>query len=297
MKNKIIVGTRGSALALKQSNMVIEALKKSLSDTEIEIKIITTTGDKVLDRSLDKIGGKGLFVLEIEKELRDKEIDIAIHSMKDVPAFIEEGFQISPVFEREDPRDVLISKDNIKFKDLPAGVVIGTSSLRRVAQLKSLRPDLKYVPIRGNIDSRIKKMESGQFQGIILAAAGLNRMGWNENITEYFDVNSVIPAVGQGGLCLEYRKNDEFITQLIKKQNAGKEFRDILAERYFLEEINGSCSIAMGAFGKVVDNKLFLKGFYSESENSEVIVKEVEGNADEYEFLGKRLAEKIKEQA
>lgn len=297
MKNKIIVGTRGSALALKQSNMVIEALKKSFSDIEIEIKIITTTGDKVLDRSLDKIGGKGLFVLEIEKELRDKEIDVAIHSMKDVPAIIEEGFQISPVFEREDPRDVLISKDNIKFKDLPVGAVIGTSSLRRVAQLKSLRPDLKYVPIRGNIDSRIKKMESGQFQGIILAAAGLNRMGWNENITEYFDVNSVIPAVGQGGLCLEYRKNDEFITQLIKKQNAGKEFRDILAERYFLEEINGSCSIAMGAFGKVVDNKLFLKGFYSESENSEVIVKEVEGNADEYEFLGKRLAEKIKEQA
>jgi hydroxymethylbilane synthase len=275
MQEKIIVGTRGSALALKQTNMVIEILKKKLENVEFQIKIITTTGDRILDRSLDKIGGKGLFVLEIEKALRDKDIDIAVHSMKDIPAFVDSDFEISPLFKREDPRDVLISKDNVKFADLPKGSVIGTSSLRRIMQLKALRSDLSYVPVRGNIDSRIKKLATVEFQGIILAAAGLNRMGWSSRIADYFNLDDVIPAVGQGALCIEYRADDSFIKKIIKEENENNEIRDIMAERSFLEAVNGGCSIAMGAFGEIVGEDLSLKGFYSKDPEGKLIIKEV----------------------
>ena len=294
MQEKIIVGTRGSALALKQTNMVIEILKRKLENVEFQIKIITTTGDRILDRSLDKIGGKGLFVLEIEKALRDKDIDIAVHSMKDIPAFVDSDFEISPLLKREDPRDVLISKDNVKFEDLPKGSVIGTSSLRRIMQLKNLRSDLSYVPVRGNIDSRIKKLATGEFQGIILAAAGLNRMGWSSRVADYFNTDDVIPAVGQGALCIEYRADDSFIKKIIKEQNENNEIRDIMAERSFLEAVNGGCSIAMGAFGKIVGEDLFLKGFYSKDPAGKLIVKEVKGKAKDYEILGKTLACELK---
>jgi hydroxymethylbilane synthase len=294
MQEKIIVGTRGSALALKQTNMVIEILKKNLKNLEFQIKIITTTGDRILDKSLDKIGGKGLFVLEIENALRDKKIDIAVHSMKDIPAFVDSDFGISPLFKREDPRDVLISKDNVKFMDLPKGSVIGTSSLRRVMQLKNLRSDLNYVPIRGNIDSRIKKISEGELQGVILAAAGLNRMGWSSRVAEYFNLDDVIPAVGQGALCIEYRSNDSFIKKIIEDQNENNEIRDIMAERAFLEAVDGGCSIAMGAFGKVVGEDLYLKGFYSKDPKGKLIIKEVKGKATDYEILGQSLAYELK---
>ena len=294
MQEKIIVGTRGSALALKQTNMVIEILKKKLENVEFQIKIITTTGDRILDRSLDKIGGKGLFVLEIEKALRDKDIDIAVHSMKDIPAFVDSDFEISPLLKREDPRDVLISKDNVKFADLPKGSVIGTSSLRRVMQLKNLRSDLSYVPVRGNIDSRIKKLATGEFQGIILAAAGLNRMGWSSRVAEYFNLDDVIPAVGQGALCIEYRANDSFIKKIIEEQNENNEIRDIMAERAFLEAVNGGCSIAMGAFGEIIGEDLSLKGFYSKDPEGKLIIKEVKGKAKDYEILGQSLACELK---
>jgi len=294
MQEKIIVGTRGSALAVTQTNMVIGILKKKLENVEFQIKIITTTGDRILDRSLDKIGGKGLFVLEIEKALRDKDIDIAVHSMKDIPAFVDSDFEISPLLKREDPRDVLISKDNVKFEDLPKGSVIGTSSLRRIMQLKALRSDLSYVPVRGNIDSRIKKIATGEFQGIILAAAGLNRMGWSSRVAEYFNIDEVIPAVGQGALCIEYRANDSFIKKIIKKQNENNEIRDIMAERSFLEAVNGSCSVAMGAFGEIVGEDLSLKGFYSNNPEEKLIVKEVKGKVKDYEILGQKLACELK---
>jgi len=294
MREKIVVGTRGSALALTQTNMVIEMLKKMLGEVEFQIKIITTTGDIILDKSLDKIGGKGLFVLEIEKALRDKDIDIAVHSMKDIPAFVDSDFEISPLLEREDPRDVLISKDNIRFVDMPPGFVIGTSSLRRIMQLKNIRSDLKYVPIRGNIDSRINKLESGDFQGIILAAAGLKRMGWSSQVTEYFSLNQVIPAVGQGALCIEYRADDSFIKKIIKEQSKDNETRDIMAERSFLEAVDGSCSVAMGAFGQIIGEDLLLKGFYSKDPEGILIVKEVKGKAKDYKLLGQSLAYELK---
>jgi len=294
MQEKIIVGTRGSALALKQTNMVIEILKRKLENVEFQIKIITTTGDRILDRSLDKIGGKGLFVLEIEKALRDKDIDIAVHSMKDIPAFVDSDFEISPLLKREDPRDVLISKDNVKFADLPKGSVIGTSSLRRIMQLKAMRSDLSYVPVRGNIDSRIKKLATGEFQGIILAAAGLNRMGWSSRVADYFNTDDVIPAVGQGALCIEYRADDSFIKKIIKEQNENNEIRDIMAERSFLEAVNGSCSIAMGAFGEIVGEDLSLEGFYSKDPDGKLIVKRVKGKAKDYEILGQTLACELK---
>lgn len=294
MQDKIVVGTRGSALALKQTGTVIEILKKRLGNVEFQLKIITTTGDKILDKSLDKIGGKGLFVLEIEKALRDKDIDIAVHSMKDIPAFVDSDFQISPLLKREDPRDVLISKDNVKFSDLPKGSLIGTSSLRRIVQLKNLRSDLNYAPVRGNIDSRLKKIASGEFQGIILAAAGLNRMGWGEKVAEYFSTDQVIPAVGQGALCIEYRAMDSFVKKILAEENENNEIRDIMSERAFLEAINGSCSVAMGAFGRIVGEDLFLKGFYSKNPEEKLIVKEVKGKVKDYEILGQSLAGEFK---
>lgn len=292
--HKIIIGSRGSKLALTQSNMVIDQLKKYVKDVEFEIKVITTTGDIILDKTLDKIGGKGLFVLEIEKALKDNEIDLAIHSMKDVPNNIDEVFEITSILKREDPRDVLISKNNKKLEDMASGSVIGTSSLRRAAQIKNLRPDLRFEPIRGNVDTRIKKVKNEEFDGIILAAAGLNRIGLKNEITQYFDVVDVVPAVGQGALCVEFRKNDEFIKNIIKELNKYNEIRDVLAERVFLEATNGSCSVAMGAFGEVKEDKLTLTGFYCENINEPIIKNVVCGRLEDYEILGKNLAEKCK---
>lgn len=289
---KIIIGSRGSALALKQSNMVIERIKKIVDDIEFEIKVITTTGDRILDRTLDKIGGKGLFVKEIENALINQEIDLAIHSMKDVPNAVAKVFEISPILEREDARDVLITKDNKTLEELKTNAVIGTSSIRRSIQLSNLRKDLIFKSIRGNIDTRIKKLQSGDFDGIILAAAGLKRMGWDNLISQYLDENYVIPAVGQGSLCAEYRADDKAIKDIIKRLNKGMEHRDVLAERSFLEAINGGCSVAMGAIGHIEGEKLTLKGFYTESDNVEVV--EVSGDADDYKNLGVELSRKVK---
>lgn len=289
---KIVIGSRGSALALKQSNTVIDEIKKVVKDIEFEIKVITTTGDVILDRTLDKIGGKGLFVKEIETALAKKEIDLAIHSMKDVPNVIAEIFEISPILKREDVRDVLITKDNKTLEEVHPNAVIGTSSIRRSVQLKKLRSDLVFKPIRGNIDTRIKKLQSGEFDGIILAAAGLNRMGWDNVVSQHLSEDEIIPAVGQGALCAEFRADDKVIKEIIARLNKGCEHREVLAERSFLEAINGSCSVAMGAIGHVEGDKLTLKGFYTESDKVEVF--EVSGDADNYKNLGLELSKKFK---
>src|SRR3954447_3806476 len=200
---KIIVGSRRSKLALTQTNWVIEQLKKLDSNFEFEVKEIVTKGDKIQDVTLSKVGGKGLFVKEIEQAMLDKEIDMAVHSMKDMPAVLPEGLVIGCIPPREDARDAFISNNHVKFMDLPVGAVVGTSSLRRSSQLLLLRPDLDIKWIRGNIDTRLKKMQDGEYDAILLAAAGMKRMGWSEDVTtEYMSVEDCIPAVGQGALAI-----------------------------------------------------------------------------------------------
>ncbi|VAX34643.1 Porphobilinogen deaminase, partial [hydrothermal vent metagenome] len=222
---KVIIGTRGSRLALWQAEWVKSELQKLYPDLRVELNRIKTTGDKILDVPLAKVGGKGLFVKEIEEALLRHEADIAVHSMKDVPTDFPAGLHLAVICKREDPRDAFISQIQDsgfkiqKFKDLPGGAVIGTSSLRRSCQLLNLRPDLKIGQLRGNLDTRLKKLDEGQFDAIILAAAGVKRLGWNERITEVLPPGTSLPAIGQGAVGIECRTGDDFINNLIMPLN------------------------------------------------------------------------------
>lgn len=294
MKTKIVVGSRGSKLALLQTNMVIKKLKELTQNTEFEIKIIKTKGDKILDKSLSKIGGKGLFIEEIEHNLISQEIDLAVHSMKDVQNLVSPKFAIFTALNREDPRDVLITRNNIKLSELPKGSVIGTSSLRRIVQLRELRSDLQFKPLRGNVDTRISKLEAGEVDAILLAAAGLNRMGLKDKISEYLELSNCIPSVGQGALCIEIRSKDIEIRELVKGLVREEELKCVFAERAFLREMDGGCTIAIGAHAELLDGNIKLEGFVCD-ENNEVIFREaVQGSLDSYEHIGIELGRKLK---
>ena len=294
MKAKIVIGTRGSKLAVTQTNMVIKTLKKHYPYLNIEVKKIKTTGDKILDKSLSKIGGKGLFIAEIENALKNHDIDLAVHSMKDVQNVVSKEFEILSVLKREDPRDALVAKNQLTLSELPKGAVIGTSSLRRMVQIENLRPDLKFKLLRGNIDTRIKKMLNGEADAIILAAAGLKRMGWEESISEYIDIYKCIPSVGQGALCVEFRRADKEIKNIVNALVNEVEFKCLLSERSFLKEMNGGCSIAIGAHATENNGKIELEGFVCNDDNTTIFKSKVTGSIEKYEDLGIELAEKLK---
>jgi hydroxymethylbilane synthase len=247
----IIVGSRQSALALTQTGQVIEALQilsfEHGFDFQFEVKKIVTKGDRILDVTLSKVGGKGLFVKEIEQAMVDREIDMAVHSMKDMPSELPEGLMNGAVPVRADARDVLISLEGSDLDQLPYGAKVGTSSLRRSSQLKAYRPDLQLEPIRGNIDSRIRKLEEGGFQAILLAAAGLQRMGWEDRITSFISVDICLPAVGQGALGIECRVDDEELRNLLALYNDDHSSMTVAAERKFLGVLNGGCQVPIGA--------------------------------------------------
>ncbi|QHT64028.1 hydroxymethylbilane synthase [Paenibacillus lycopersici] len=252
----IVVGTRQSALATTQTGQVIDQLKALCAEHglpyEFEIRKIVTKGDRILDVTLSKVGGKGLFVKEIEQALFDGEIDLAVHSMKDMPYELPEGLMNGAVPKRVDPRDCLITAEGIAFEDLPQGAKVGTSSLRRSSQLMHARPDLKIESIRGNIDSRIKKLESEGFDAIVLAAAGLHRMGWEEKISSFLSEALCVPAVGQGALGIECRVDDADVRQLLSLLNDDATAVTVAAERSFLGALNGGCQIPIGAHAKLV---------------------------------------------
>jgi hydroxymethylbilane synthase len=256
MKRHIVVGTRKSALALTQTNQVIGKLRdicqQSGLDYEFSTKNMITQGDRILDVTLSKVGGKGLFVKEIEQSLLDGDIDLAVHSMKDMPSALPEGLIIGAVPKRVDARDCLIASNNCKLIDLPSGARIGTSSLRRACQIKAYRPDLQLHSIRGNIDTRIKKMEHEDFDAIILAAAGLYRMGWENRASEYLATDICLPAVGQGALGIECRSNDAEVRQLLYMLNDPSTEYTVLAERSFLARLNGGCQVPIGAFADLL---------------------------------------------
>jgi hydroxymethylbilane synthase len=290
---KIIVGSRRSKLALTQTNWVIDQLKKLGAPFEFEVKEIVTKGDKILDVTLSKVGGKGLFVKEIEQAMLDKEIDMAVHSMKDMPAVLPEGLVIGCIPFREDHRDVLISKGNVSFNDLKTGSVIGTSSLRRSAQLMAQRPDLEMKWIRGNIDTRIGKLETEEYDAIILAAAGLKRMGWaDETVTEFIDPEMCVPAVGQGALSIECRGDDEELLQLLEKFNCAETSAAVRAERSFLHKMEGGCQVPIAGFAQVNDkDEIVMTALVGSPDGKTIIKEQVTGKNPEE--VGDLAAEKL----
>ena len=291
---KIRVGTRGSNLALIQTNWAIDRLKEKFPEVEFEVKIIKTKGDKILHLSLDKIGDKGLFVKEIESQLLEGEIDLAVHSMKDMPAEVVEGLKFAAVPKREDPRDVIILREGLNsFDELPIGATIGTGSKRRKYQFLRKRPDLNIVPIRGNIETRISKIESENLDGIVLAASGVIRADLEEKITEFLPVDLMIPAPAQGALALEIRENDEELEKMIDaiKDEISQIQTD--AERSYLAGIDGSCHIPMGAYCEVDGEKLTLTGIFGDEDGEKITVASLEGEKDNPKELGSNLAKLV----
>lgn len=291
---KIRVGTRGSNLALIQTNWAIDRLKEKFPEVEFEVKIIKTKGDKILHLSLDKIGDKGLFVKEIESQLLEGEIDLAVHSMKDMPAEVVEGLKFAAVPKREDPRDVIILREGLNsFDELPIGATIGTGSKRRKYQLLRKRPDLNIIPIRGNIETRISKIESENLDGIVLAASGVLRADLEDKITEYLPVDLMIPAPAQGALALEIRENDVVLEKMIDaiKDEISQIQTD--AERSYLAGIDGSCHIPMGAYCEVDGEKLTLTGIFGDEDGEKITVASLEGEKDNPKELGSNLAKLV----
>lgn len=291
---KIVVGTRGSKLALVQTNWVVEELKKSNPAIEFEVKIIKTKGDLVIHLPLHKIGDKGLFTKEIEQQLLDKEIDLAIHSMKDMPSMLPKGLKFASVPKRQDPRDVLVLKEGYSnIDDLPKGAKIGTGSKRRAYQLLKYRPDLAIVPIRGNIDTRIRKIEEENLYGVVLAAAGLIRAGLENKISYFLPTDIMIPAPAQGALAIEIREDDSFIEDIVSKIKDRETEIQIAAERGFLTGVNGSCHIPMGAYCEIKDENIILTGLYGDEEGTKLVIKSLEGNIEDASKLGFELADNV----
>ncbi|MGZ9445811.1 hydroxymethylbilane synthase [Staphylococcus epidermidis] len=268
---KLIVGSRRSKLALTQSQQFIDKLKFIDPSLDIEKKEIVTKGDKIVDKQLSKVGGKGLFVKEIQNELFNKEIDMAIHSLKDVPSMIPDGLTLGCIPDREIPFDAYIAKNHIPLQELSEGSIVGTSSLRRGAQILSKYPHLKIKWIRGNIDTRLKKLETEDYDAIILAAAGLKRMGWSDNIvTTYLDRDILLPAIGQGALGIECRSDDKELLDLLSKVHNHDVAQCVTAERTFLSEMDGSCQVPIGGYATIAqDNQIEFTGLIMSPDGKE----------------------------
>ncbi len=288
---KIKIGTRTSRLALWQANFVAAQLKKFFPALEVELVHVHTTGDKILDAPLAKIGGKGLFTKELELQLARGEIDLAVHSLKDVPTDLPEGFQIAAVTKRAQPFDAFVSEKFSSFAELPEGAIVGTSSLRRAAQLLNRRPDLRIKNLRGNVDTRLKKLDAGEFDAIILAAAGLERLGHATRIRELLP--EIIPAAGQGALAIEIRDGDEKISELVGKLNDEETFLATSVEREFLREVGGSCQVPVGVFAQVENNRLTVRALISSLDGKNFVAEKVEVPLYESRGLGKRLAQTL----
>ena len=285
------IGTRGSLLAMWQTSFVAEQIRKFFPDASIEIVKISTKGDRVLDSPLSKIGGKGLFTKEIEHALLNHEIDLAVHSLKDLPTKIPAGLNLGAVTTREDPRDAFVSKKFSSFEKLPTGAKIGTSSLRRRAQIQHLRPDLIVENLRGNVQTRLKKLD--EFDAIILAVAGLKRLELEDRITEIFAVEKILPAVGQGAIAIEIRNDDSRIQNMIEPLNDIETFIETSAERAFLDRVGGSCQVPIGVFGKIHDDTLNLEAVISSIDGKNFLREKISGNKKIAHELGRSLADHL----
>ncbi|HIE30211.1 TPA: hydroxymethylbilane synthase [Candidatus Poribacteria bacterium] len=293
MKSKIIIGTRGSALALWQTNWIQNKLQKLAPERQFEVRRIKTSGDKIPDAPLVQIGGKGLFVKELELALHSGEIDIAVHSMKDMPTILPDGLTIGAIAQRADPSDALVSHKGFKFTDLPLSAKVGTSSLRRRAQLLQSRPDLNIHNLRGNIDTRIAKLKNEKFDAIILATAGVQRLGFEELITEQLPYEICLPAVGQGAIGIENRDDDMELLELVSKINHLESAVAVTAERAMLAELGGGCQIPIAALGRVSKGKLKVEGLVAAVDGSRIVRSSVCGELSDADALGKQLAKQL----
>lgn len=292
-RSTLVLGTRGSKLAIQQSEWVQARLREYAPDVSVTLRRFQTSGDKILDVPLANIGGKGLFVKEIEEALLSGEIDLAVHSMKDVPTQLPQGLAILCVPQREDPRDALISRTGCAFKDLPRGAKIGTSSLRRQAQFLHARPDLKIEVLRGNLDTRLRKLREGHYDAIVLAVAGLQRLGWAHEITEYLDPCISLPAIGQGALGIEGRQDDVFIRSLLGRLDHVSTRVAVLAERALLDRLEGGCQVPIAAYATISGGNLRLEGLVASVDGKELIRDVVEGTTECASEVGRRLGERL----
>jgi hydroxymethylbilane synthase len=295
MKQRVKIGTRGSQLALWQANWIRAALMDKAANLDVELVTIKTRGDRILDIPLAQVGGKALFVKEIEEALLDGRVDLAVHSMKDMPSDLPEGLTLGPIPKREDPHDVLISRNGRTFSQLPDGARIGTCSLRRGAQLKHWRPDLEIVPLRGNLDTRLRKLydDEQELEAIVLASAGLRRLRLTGHITETFDPAVMLPAVGQGALCIEIRRNDDETARVLAQLEHPATRTTVLGERAFLHRLEGGCQVPIAAHGRLRENEYVLEGLVADLDGSTLIRDSLSGPAREAESIGIRLAERL----
>ncbi len=293
-KNKLIIATRGSMLALWQAEWIKSQLLELDPSLEIELNKIKTTGDKILDVPLAQVGGKGLFVKEIEEAMLRGEANLAVHIMKDVPTELPEALHLSTITKREDPRDALIAGKEIKnFSELPQGANVGTSSLRRICQLLNKRPDLKITQLRGNVDTRIRKLEEGEFDAIILATAGVKRLGREEKITEKLSIDVSLPAIGQGAVGIECRKDDEFTNNLLKSLDHYETSVCVRAERSFLKKLEGGCQVPIAAYAQLKDGEILIEGLVGSIDGKILLKDTLRGSPGDAERLGTKLAENL----
>jgi len=291
LKN-LIIGTRGSSLALKQTEQIIELLQTHCPRLVIEKKIIKTTGDRIKDVAFSLIGTKGLFVKEIEEALLSGEIDVAVHSLKDLPTVLPPGLNLEAITRREDPREAWISPTHLPLDELPHGASVGTSSLRRAAQIRHYRPELEILPLRGNINTRLQK--SPQYGGIILAMAGLRRMGWDNWITEVLPLDICLPSAGQGALGLEIREGDTELVELLRNLHHRETSCAVTAERSLLKRLEGGCQVPVGAHAYWENkNTLMLMGMVAGLEGKPYYREHIQGPPEQAEELGLKLAEKL----
>ncbi|MBW2467091.1 MAG: hydroxymethylbilane synthase [Deltaproteobacteria bacterium] len=296
MRKHIKIGTRGSLLATTQSTWVKNQIEAQHPDVTVKLVRIVTKGDKILDVPLAKVGGKGLFVKEIEEALLRRDVDLAVHSMKDVPSELPEELHLGIIPLRENPHDAFISNNYASLNELPYGATVGTSSLRRRAQLAALRPDLDIVDLRGNLDTRLRKLDEGQFEAIILAAAGLNRLGMSSRATGYFTAKEMLPAVGQGALGIELRKDDAELLDGLSFLNDENTTIAVTAERSFLFRLEGGCQVPIGAFAEVENGTVELTGLVASIDGKTVLKESMQGPSVEAWELGTSLADKLLDQ-
>ncbi|TAJ23347.1 MAG: hydroxymethylbilane synthase [Nitrospirae bacterium] len=292
-RSSLVIGTRGSKLALWQAEWIQARLKVIAPDLSVTLRTIKTSGDKIVDVPLAAIGGKGLFVKEIEEALLQQEIDLAVHSMKDVPTALPEGLEIICVPEREDPRDALISREGKTLDGLRLGARVGTSSLRRQAQLLHYRPDLSIQMLRGNLDTRLHKLQDGEYDAIVLAAAGLRRLGWLKEITEYLSPDVSLPAIGQGALGLEGRRDDGFVKDLVRELDHLSSRTAVVAERALLERLEGGCQVPIAAHATIADGTLTMDGLVAAVDGRRLLRERIEGPRADAKALGVQLAERL----
>lgn len=290
---KLILATRGSKLALAQAETIAAMLRAAHAGLEVELQIIQTKGDLVLDRALSRIGDKGLFVKEIEQALLDHTADLAVHSCKDLPSVLPDQLILAAFPRRADPRDVLISRHNLRLQDLPTGAIIGTSSLRRACQIRHLRPDVQVIDLRGNVDTRLRKAQSEDYDAIILAAAGLERLDLSDAVTEVFAPETVLPAVAQGALAVECRADDAEVRELLAALNDATTEQVVRAERAFLARLEGGCQVPIAAHATIDGAALQLHGLIGTPDGAQVVRGERTGTLDDPTAIGVGLAEEL----